>query len=95
MSTEEIKKLVLPAEGGGNLEEWIPEDYGFVARDEQRTVFFKGRYELRRKQYNNWLLRKKVKNERGNTEMLIKWGMIVIEPREVAFAELMFTLGLR
>lgn len=95
MSNEEIKKLVLPAKGGGEIREWIPEDYGFVSRDDSRTVFFKGKYELRRKQYNNWLLRKNRKNKRGNSEMLIKWGMIVIEPQEVEFANLLFTLGLR
>lgn len=95
MSNEEIKKLVLPGSGGGDIKEWIPEDYGFIPRDSSRIVFYKGKYELRRKQYNNWLLRKNRKNERGNSEMLIKWGMIVIEPQEVEFADLMFTLGLR
>ena len=95
MSSEELSKLVLPGTGGGEIAEWIPEDYGFVARDKERIVFYKGKYELRRKQYNNWLLRKNRKNERGNTEMLIKWGMIVIEPAEIEFANLMFTLGLR
>jgi len=95
MSKDELKGFVLPAEGGGGIKEWIPEDYGFVSRDDSRTVFFKGKYELRRKQYNNWLLRKNYKNKRGNSEMLIKWGMIVIEPQEIEFADLMFTLGLR
>ena len=80
---------------GGNLNEWIPEQFGFTPKDDNRNVFYKGKYELRRKQYNNWLLRKKVRNERGNTEMLVKWGMIVIEPKEIEWAELMFSLGLR
>jgi hypothetical protein len=95
MSDQELKNLVLPGEGGGEIKEWIPEDFGFNARSTDRDVFYKGKYELRRKKYNNWLLRKRVRNERGNTEMLVKWGMIVIEPQETEFAEMMFTLGLR
>lgn len=95
MSDQELKNLVLPGTGGGEIKEWIPEDFGFIPRSEDRIVFYKGKYELRRKNYNNWLLRKRVKNERGNSEMLIKWGMLVIEPKEVEFAKMMFTLGLR
>ena len=95
MSNKELDKLVLPAIGGDGIKEWIPEQYGFVARDEHRNVFVKGRYELRRMKYNNWLLRKSRKNDKGVTELLVKWGMIVIEPSEIDYADMMFTKGLR
>jgi len=96
MSTEELKKFVLPdASKGEGLKEWIPEEFGFIPKDETRSVFYKGRFELRRFKYNNWLLRKKIRNKNNNSEMLIKWGMIVIEPQEKEFANMMFTLGLR
>jgi hypothetical protein len=90
-----LDDIILGEKETGGIQDWIPEDYGFIPANERRDLFFKGKYELRRKHYNNWLMRKKWKNERGNSEMLVKWGMIVIEPSENAFADLMFTLGLR
>tara|TARA_R110002126_G_scaffold159220_1_gene306592 strand:+ start:112 stop:399 length:288 start_codon:yes stop_codon:yes gene_type:complete len=95
MSSEEIKKLVLPAKENGGLNQWLPEEFGFITRDSSRSVFLKGKYELRRRDYNNWLLRKYDKNKKtGNTEIKVKW-YVVIEPSEIEFAEMMFTLGLR
>ena len=95
MSEEKLKNLVLPGTGGTPINEWIPEEFGFVAKDDNRNTFVKGKYELRRRNYNSWLLRKYDKNKKtGNTEILVKW-FIVIEPKEVEFANMMFTLGLR
>ena len=95
MSEDQIKRMVLPGTGGNSIKEWLPEEFNFVARDENRNVFVKGKYELRRRKYNNWLLRKYDKNKKtGNTEIKVKW-FVVIEPTEVEFAKLMFTLGLR
>ena len=90
-----IDDMVLGDKESGGIKDWMPEDFNFTPRDGDRAVFYKGRYELRRMQYNKWLMRKKVKNKNGNSEMVVKWGMIVINPSENKFATMLFSLGLR
>lgn len=85
----------MPVEDGQPMSEWLPEDFNFVCvRPERRDIFVNGKYELRRFEHDNWLLRKKTKNKKGNSEMLVKF-YFVIKPEEALFANGLFTLGLR
>lgn len=74
---------------------WSPEDYGFESPEGVPAgVWYKKNLELRARPYEYWLLRKKKKNERGNSEMLVKWWVkIPLDDKD--FAEAMFTKGLK
>lgn len=71
---------------------WNPEDYGFTSPF--TGVWYYKNLELRTLKRNYWLLRKKVKNERGNSEMLIKWRVQIL-PEDKDFADVMFGKGLK
>lgn len=74
---------------------WIPEDYGFVSPDTiEGGIWYYKSYELRARPNDYWLLRRKVKNKRGNSEMLVKW-LIKIPLEDKEFADVIFTKGLK
>jgi hypothetical protein len=75
---------------------WTPEDFGFlIAKIGESPVplwYFKN-FELRSFPNDYWLCRRKVKNDKGNTEMLHRWW-VKIRPDDVEFAKMLFTKGL-
>lgn len=73
---------------------WIPEDYGFKrASDTKVGLWYYKNFELRALLNDYWLLRRKVKNKNGNSEMLMKWYIkISLDNKE--FADVMFSQGL-
>jgi hypothetical protein len=73
---------------------WIPEDFGFEphkiqGRVTREDVFYKDAYQLKRLRNDFWLLRKRIRNERGNTEYLIRF-YLPITPHEIKFAKELF-----
>jgi hypothetical protein len=78
---------------------WTPEEFGFSAKriNERLTredIYYRDNFELRRLAHNYWLCRRKVKNERGNSEYMIRF-YCKIEPTDTIFANELFTKGLR
>lgn len=78
---------------------WEPEDYGFEPKKITDTlvrgdVYYKGNFELRRREYNYWLCRKKVINERNNTEYLQRFYLKIF-PEEIEQAKWLLTSGLK
>lgn len=74
---------------------WSPEDYGFEkSANTEKSIWYLRNLELRALPKDYWLLRKKVKNNRGNSEMLFKWThYIPLDDKE--FADIIFTRGLK
>jgi hypothetical protein len=73
---------------------WIPDDYGFERHKSNSSLWYYKNFELRSLANDYWLLRRKVKNERGNSEMLVKWYFLIpLDDKELA--DMMFTKGLR
>lgn len=58
---------------------WHPFDFGFFSHPSLDTVFYNGNYELRLLKDGCWLLRKKLKNSRGNTEVVVKFYQFIPE----------------
>jgi hypothetical protein len=73
---------------------WNPEDYGFEKHKDSTGLWYYKNYELRSLKNGYWLLRRKVKNERGNSEMLVKW-YLNIHFHDKEFADVIFTKGLK
>jgi hypothetical protein len=93
MSDKELDSLVLSSSPEPSIK-WIPEDYSFESPQGLVGVWYFKNLELRSLQHNFWLLRKKVKNSNGNTEMLFKWRHQIL-PEEKDFADILFSKGLR
>lgn len=93
MGNKELDSLVICRTKEPSIK-WIPEDYGFEKSDSNKEVWYLKNLELRSLPKNYWLLRKKVKNKRGNSEMLFKWThFIPLTDKE--FADIIFTRGLK
>ena len=73
---------------------WTPEDYGFQTPLGRTNVWYRKNIELRYMSGDRWLARRKVKNNNGNTELLVKWGMIRIPLDDKEFADVIFSKGL-
>lgn len=74
---------------------WIPEDFGFKPTNPNGSIAFeKGNFQLIPKKFGFYLMRKRIKNERGNTEYLVKWYH-KIEQSDTEWATLLFTKGLQ
>lgn len=65
---------------------WHPFDFGFFSHPSLDTVFYKDNFELRLLKDGCWLLRKKRKNDKGNTEIIVKFYQY-IDPEDYYFAE--------
>ena len=78
---------------------WTPEEFGFTPhkineRMTREDIFYRdGGFQLRRLANDRWLCRRKMKNERGNDELLIRF-FVKILPDDRAFAEALLTKGL-
>jgi hypothetical protein len=93
MSDKEIEGLALSTSPEPSIE-WVPEDYGFESPQGMVGVWYNKNLELRSLKYDYWLLRKKVRNSNGNTEMLLKWRhQILLSEKD--FADMLFSKGLR
>ena len=94
MSSKDYDDVVLHHSPEPSIK-WIPEDYGFVRPNDStnKSLWYYKNYELRALQNDYWLLRRKVKNDNGNTEMLQKW-YIKLTLQDKEFADIMFTKGL-
>jgi hypothetical protein len=93
VSDKELKSLVLTESKDGTIG-WTPEDYGFKSPLGMTGVWYSRNLELRSRPNNFWLLRKKIKNDKGNPEMLVKFFLMVC-PNEKEWADQVFTKGLR
>jgi hypothetical protein len=94
MSKDDLDEFVIHFSGEPSIR-WLPEDYGFVKPEHIHDgVWYYKSYELRARPNDYWLLRRKVKNKRGNSEMLVKW-LIKIPLEDKDFADVIFTKGLR
>jgi hypothetical protein len=92
MSLNEMVLKVSPEPGI----KWTPEDFGFkkaAVNESPAPLWYFKNFELRSFPNHYWLCRRKVKNERGNTEMLHRWW-VKISPSDIDFATSMFTKGL-
>lgn len=82
-----------------NLISWQPEDYDFHPKrinDNliRADIYYKDNYELRKRDYNYWLCRKRITNERGNTEYLTRFYLKIL-PEEIEAANWLLTKGLK
>lgn len=94
MSELGIDKEVVPGiEENPLLRSWTPFDFGFYVDAARDTVYHKMNYELRDKGNGLWLLRKRRKNEKGNSEMLVAFYGFIPE-KDFEYAQKLLQLYL-
>lgn len=75
---------------------WSPEDFNFDSPKNKVVpgLWYYKNFELRSLANDYWLLRRKTKNNNGNTEMLVKWYLYIpLDDKELA--EIFLTKGLK
>ena len=94
MNKKDLNNLVIHKSKEPTIK-WIPEDYKFErSTTSEKAIWYKDNLELRALAKDYWLLRKRIKNDRGNSEMLFKWTHW-IPGYDKEFADIIFTRGLK